>query len=223
MGSAPRRRGFRRMRSQLGVRHYYDFLFASVPWNPDPELVAYDQQHGGDGEFWQRLQSSTHFYPMPNLTTGKQYAYAFGWAADHDSNFQSSAGNLSVGVIDNGVGASLGMPDRPIPGFDTGGAIMGGIDSQLIHLRKNPEEAVSIFTPSQMNAVGRAIDAGRILDRLSSNDNLRGGGSGAGDTNITNGDFHFHIAGAGNPQATARAMESRLAGFFTKLQNGQVS
>ncbi len=44
------------------------------------------------------------------------------------------------------------------PSFATGGAILPGPDSQVVKFNKNPDETVGIFTPSQMKAVGDAMN-----------------------------------------------------------------
>ena len=116
--------------------------------------------------------------PVADYVYNGNYA-ALGKIKDHGTRQALLARGPSFGTYRHDGGVNITASSDFTSGFATGGMIHPG-DTQPVSFFKSPDEAVGIFKPDQMRAIGDAM----------------GGGSMA---------VHYHAA-AGNPDPSPRAM-----------------
>jgi hypothetical protein len=122
---------------------------------------------------------STPYSPLADylLNGNKSALGAIGSApTDHflvASGFTAGNGAMPVSYT---PGSALQQALTRQAGFDSGGYIHPG-DSQRVQLFKRPDEAVAVLRPEQREAVGKAMDGGKV------------------DRSIKVGDIHIHVTG----------------------------
>jgi hypothetical protein len=106
------------------------------------------------------------------LLNGNQAALAGVNQFNANIGLVSGAGNVGPW----GLAGQRQYVNQSLGGFDSGGYIGPG-DSQPVQFFKRPDEAVAVLRPEQREAVGKAMEGGKV------------------DRSVRVGDIHIHVAG----------------------------